>query len=64
MNNSITEVKNTLEVNNSRINEAEDRISEVKDRMVEINKAQRKKKKELKEDKFRDFWDNVKLPNI
>ena len=64
MNNSITEVKNTLEGNNSRINEAEERISEVKDRMVEINKAQRKKKKELKEDKFRDFWDNVKLPNI
>ena len=27
MNNSITEVKNTLEGNNSRINEAEDRIS-------------------------------------
>ena len=64
MNNSITEVKNTLEGNNSRINEAEERISEVKDTMVEINKAQRKKKKELKEDKFRDFWDNVKLPNI
>ena len=64
MNNAITEIKNTLEVNNSRINEAEDRISEVKERMVEINKAQRKKKKELKEDKFRDFWDNVKLPNI
>ena len=39
MNNSITEVKNTLEGNNSRINEAEDRISEVKERMVEINKA-------------------------
>ena len=34
MNNSITEVKNTLEGNNSRINEAEDRISEVKDRLV------------------------------
>ena len=43
MNNSITEVKNTLEGNNSRINEAEDRISEVKDRMVEINEAERKK---------------------
>ena len=43
MNNSITEVKNTLEGNNSRINEAEDRISEVKDRIVEINEEERKK---------------------
>ena len=37
MNNAINEIKNTLEVTNSRIMEAEDRISEVKDRMVEIN---------------------------
>ena len=47
MNNAINEIKNTLEVTNSRIMEAEDRISEVKDRMVEINEKQRKK--ELKE---------------
>ena len=47
MNNAITEIKNTLEGNNSRITEAEDRISDVKDRMVEINEAERKK--ELKE---------------
>ena len=39
MNNAITEVKNTLEGTNSRINETEDKISEVEDRMVEINKA-------------------------
>ena len=32
MNNAITEIKSTLEVTNSRINEAEDRISEVEDR--------------------------------
>ena len=47
MNNEITEIKNTLEGTNSRINEAEDRISEVENRMVEINEAERKK--ELKE---------------
>ena len=47
MNNEITEIKNTLEGINSRINEAEDRISEVEHRMVEINEAERKK--ELKE---------------
>ena len=31
MNNAITEIKSTLEGNNSRIAEAEDRISEVKE---------------------------------
>ena len=49
MNNAVNEIKNTLEGTNSRIMEAEDRPSEVEDRMVEINEAERKKKKELKE---------------
>ena len=40
MNNVITEIKSTLEGNNSRITEAEERLSEVKDRMVEINETQ------------------------
>ena len=47
MNNVVTEIKSSLEGNNSRIVEAEDRISEVGDRMVEINEAEMKK--ELKE---------------
>ena len=66
MNNTINEIKNTLEGPNSRITEAEDRISEVEDRMVEINEAERKKEKRIKrnEDNFRDLWDNVKCPNI
>ena len=62
MNNSITEIRSTLEGTNSRITEAEERISEVEDRMGEINEAERKK--ELNEDNFRDAWDNVKCPNI
>ena len=46
--------------------EAEDRKSEVEDRMVEINETKRKKEKRIKrnEDNLRDFWDNVKCPNI
>ena len=43
INDAITEIKSTLEGNNSRITEAEDRISEVEDRMVEVNEAERKK---------------------
>ena len=47
MNNTINDIKNTLEGPNNRIMEAEDWISEVEDRMVELNEAERKK--ELKE---------------
>ena len=65
MNNAITEIKNTLEGNNSRIMEAEDRISEVEDRMLEINETERKKEKRIKRnDNLRDLWDNVKCPNV
>ena len=48
MNNTITEIKSTLEGTNSGITKAEDRISEVKDRMVETNEAERKEEKSIK----------------
>ena len=66
MNNSITEIKSTLEGTNSRITEAKERISEVEDRVVEINEAERKKGKRIKrnEDNLRDLWDNVKHTKI
>ena len=66
MDNTITEIKSTLEGTKSRITEAEDRISEVEDRMVEINEAERKTEKRVKgkEDHLRNLWDNVKCPSI
>ena len=45
MNNTITEIKNTLEGTNSRIAEAEERKSEVEDILLEINEAEMKKEK-------------------
>ena len=38
----------------------------MEDKMVEINEEERKKEKRIKrtEDNLRDFWDNVKHPNI
>ena len=39
MNNTINEIKSTLEGTNSRITEEEYRISEIEDRMVEKNAA-------------------------
>ena len=47
MQNAITEIKNSLEAPNSRIQEAE-QISEVEDRLVEIADAEQKREKGLK----------------
>ena len=64
-NNTITEIKNTLERINSRISEAE-QISELEDKMVEITSEEQNKVKRMKrtEDSLRDFWDNNKRTNI
>ena len=66
MNNTITDMKNTLEGNNSRITEAEERISDLEDRMVEFTAAEQNKEKRMKrnEDSLRDIWDNIKHTNI
>ena len=45
MNNTITEIKNTLEGINSRIYEAEEWISELEDKMVEITSEEQTKVK-------------------
>ena len=66
MNNTITEMKNTLEGINSRITEAEERISDLEDRMVGFTAAEQNKEKRMKrnEDSQRDLWDNIKRNNI
>ena len=66
MNNTITEMKNTLEGINSRITEAEERISDLEDRMVKFIAAEQNKEKRMKrnEDSLRDLWDNIKHNNI
>ena len=43
MNNTITEIKKTLEGINNRINEAEEWIRELEDKMVEITAREQKK---------------------
>ena len=63
-NNTITEIKNTLDIQifNSRISEAEEWISELEDKMVEITAEEQNKVKRMKitEDSLRDLWDNIK----
>ena len=66
MNNSISEIKYTLEGINSRITEAEERISELEDKMLEITAMEQNKEKRRKriETSLRDLWDNIKHSNI
>ena len=66
MNNTISEIKNSLEGINSRITEAEERISDQEDKIVEITTTEQNKEKRMKriEDSLRDIWENIKHTNI
>ena len=64
-NNTITDIKNTLEGINSRISEAE-QTSELQFKIVEITSEEQNKVKRMKrtEVSLRDLWDNIKHTNI
>ena len=47
MQNTIAEIKTSLEANNSRIHKAEEQISEVEDRLVEITDVEQKREKNI-----------------
>ena len=66
MNNTITEMKTTLEGINSRITEAEERISDRENRMVEFAATEQNKEKRMKrnEDSLRDLWDKLKAATV
>ena len=66
MNNTITEIKNTLESISNRITEAEEQISELEDRMLEKTVTEQNKEKRMKrnEDSLRGLCDNIKYTNI
>ena len=66
MNNTITEMKDTLEGINSIITKAEKRKSDLEDRTVEFTAVEENKEKRMKrnEDSLRDLWDNIKCKNI
>ena len=66
MNNTISEMKITLEGINRRITEAEEWISVLEDRMVEFTAAEQNKEKRMKrnEDCLRDLWDNVSMLDV
>ena len=66
MNNTIKEIKNSLEGIKSRITETEEWISDLEDKIVEITAAEQNKEKRMTriEDSLRDLWDTIKRINI
>ena len=65
MKNTKTEMKNTLEGINSRLNDTEEWITKLEDRVVEITATEEKtKKNKWNEDSLRDLWNNIKCTNI
>ena len=66
MNNTINEIKNSLEGINSRISEAEKWKSDLEDKIVEMTTTEQNKEKRMKiiEKSLRDLWDNIKCTNI
>ena len=64
--NTINEVKNILEGNNSRLDDRGEWISELEDRIAKITQAKDKKDKRifLNKDNLKDFRDNIKYTNI
>jgi hypothetical protein len=61
-----TEMQNKMEVQSSRIEQAEDRISELEDEMVIKGKTEELIVKQLKtcEKKMQEFIDSIKRPNL
>ena len=66
MENTINEIKISLEGINSRIAETEEWINDLEGKIVEITTTEQKKEKRMKiiEDSCRDLWDNIKYTNI
>ena len=65
-NNTITEIKYTLDGINTRIPEVEEQVSVLEDEIVEITSEEQNKVKRIKrpENSLRDLWDHIKCPNI
>ena len=65
-NNTINEIKNSLEGINSRITDTEEWISYLEDKIVEIITTEQNKEKRMKrnEDSLRELWDNIKCTKL
>ena len=60
MKNTITEVKNTVEIINCRLEDAEEWINDLEDKVMENTLAQQQKEKRIKKNEARELLDNIK----
>ena len=66
MKDSLIEIKNNLQENNSRVNEAKNQINNLEDKEAKNNQWEQEEKKNPKKNKdsISSLWDNFKRPNI
>ena len=66
MKGTLIEIRNNLQGNNSRVDEAEDHINDLEHMEAKTTNQNKKKKKELKknEDSASSLWNNFKKSNI
>ena len=65
MKDSLIEIKNSLQGNNSRVDEAENQINDLEHKEAKNNQSEQEKKRILKnEDNISSLWDNFKRSNI
>ena len=66
MKDSLTEIKNNLQGNNSRMDEAKNQINDLKQKEAKNNQSEQQEEKRIqkKEDSISSLWDNFKWSNI
>ena len=66
MQDTLIEIKNNLQANNSRVDEAENRINDMEHKEAKNNKSEQQEKERLQknEDSVSKLWDNFKQANI
>ena len=63
---TLSEIKNNLQGNNSRVDEAKNQINDLEYKEAKHNQSEQQENKESKidEDSVRSLWDNFKHSNI
>ena len=65
MEDTLTEIKNSLQGNNSRVNEAKNQIYDLEHKEAKTTNQNKKKKESKKnEDSISSLWDNFKRSNV
>ena len=66
MKDTLIEIKNNLQGNNSRVNEAENQISDLEHKEAKNSQSEQQEEKRIQkvEDGLRSLWDNFKSTNI